>query len=161
MFRSQQHSKIVPWMRKTEYISTEFNRYGVSSDKSETKVGYSMRKKMEIEAVYKDRDAQISTINKTFDDVSRFKERTQMFQAKKPVRVHYNKRNVTAVEEIPLFPDFDVSLNRNFAFIFFQLWKYPFAQVIFDTDPLPFRKNENPELLMEHALIRYELFKKF
>uniref|UniRef100_A0A914BUF1 RNA polymerase II-associated factor 1 homolog n=1 Tax=Acrobeloides nanus TaxID=290746 RepID=A0A914BUF1_9BILA len=126
--RSQQHSKIVPWMRKTEYISTEFNRYGVSSDKSETKIGYSIRKKMEVDA-YKDRDAQIATINKTFED------------AKKPVRTHYSKRNVTAVEEIPLFPDY-------------ELWKYPFAQVIFDTDPLPFRKNENSELLMEHALIR-------
>ena len=28
-------------MRKTEYISTEFNRYGVNSDRSENKIGYS------------------------------------------------------------------------------------------------------------------------
>lgn len=35
--RSQFHNKIVPWMKKTEYISTEFNRYGASSDKTETK----------------------------------------------------------------------------------------------------------------------------
>lgn len=36
-FRSQQHAKVVPWMRKTEYISTEFNRYGVSNEKPEVK----------------------------------------------------------------------------------------------------------------------------
>lgn len=35
--RSQQHAKVVPWMRKTEYISTEFNRYGVSNEKVEVK----------------------------------------------------------------------------------------------------------------------------
>jgi RNA polymerase II-associated factor 1 len=33
--RSQQHAKVVPWMRKTEYISTEFNRYGISNEKPE------------------------------------------------------------------------------------------------------------------------------
>lgn len=35
--RSQQHAKVVPWMRKTEYISTEFNRYGISNEKPEVK----------------------------------------------------------------------------------------------------------------------------
>ena len=37
LFRSQQHAKVVPWMRKTEYISTEFNRYGISNEKPEVK----------------------------------------------------------------------------------------------------------------------------
>ncbi|XP_076308947.1 RNA polymerase II-associated factor 1 homolog [Tachypleus tridentatus] len=35
--RSRHHNKAVPWLKKTEYISTEFNRYGVSNDKTETK----------------------------------------------------------------------------------------------------------------------------
>ena len=35
--RSLQHAKVVPWMRKTEYISTEFNRYGISNEKPEIK----------------------------------------------------------------------------------------------------------------------------
>ena len=42
------------------------------------------------------------------------------------------------VEEWPLFPDFEVRPNRceeNEFAIFFQNWKYPFAQVIFDDDP--------------------------
>jgi len=35
--RSRHHNKVVPWLKKTEYISTEFNRYGASSEKTETK----------------------------------------------------------------------------------------------------------------------------
>lgn len=35
--RSRQHNKVVPWLKKTEYISTEFNRFGASSEKTETK----------------------------------------------------------------------------------------------------------------------------
>lgn len=71
-FRSQQHSKIVPWMRKTEYISTEFNRYGVNSDRSENKIGYSIKKRMGgQDNFYKDQASQIAAIQKIFDDVSR------------------------------------------------------------------------------------------
>ena len=36
--RSKQHNKVVPWLKKTEYISTEFNRYGAAAEHSETKV---------------------------------------------------------------------------------------------------------------------------
>lgn len=39
-YSSQQHSKIVPWMRKTEYISSEFQRFGVAADRQETKVRF-------------------------------------------------------------------------------------------------------------------------
>lgn len=35
--RSRCHNRAVAWLKKTEYISTEFNRYGASSDKTETK----------------------------------------------------------------------------------------------------------------------------
>lgn len=35
--RSRQHNKVIPWLKKTEYISTEFNRYGACSEKTETK----------------------------------------------------------------------------------------------------------------------------
>ena len=57
-------------MRKTEYISTEFNRYGISSDRIENKVGYSIKKKYGAqENQYKDKKAQVDAINKTFSDV--------------------------------------------------------------------------------------------
>ena len=36
--RSRCHNKTITWLKKTEYISTEFNRYGASSDKTETKL---------------------------------------------------------------------------------------------------------------------------
>lgn len=35
--RSRCHNRAITWLKKTEYISTEFNRYGASSDKNETK----------------------------------------------------------------------------------------------------------------------------
>ncbi|GMS80011.1 hypothetical protein PENTCL1PPCAC_2186 [Pristionchus entomophagus] len=101
--RSQQHSRVVPWMRKTEYISHEFNRFGVSADRQETKVGYGTKNKGDTE-LYRDRASQIEAIEKTFHDV------------KKKCKNHHSKKGVYAVEEFPILPDFDV-------------WKYVFAQV--------------------------------
>ncbi|VDN28532.1 unnamed protein product [Gongylonema pulchrum] len=70
--RSLQHCKMVPWMRKTEYISSEFTRFGVSAERQETKIGYSTKKKFLTEVLYRDRASQIAAINKTFVDVSQF-----------------------------------------------------------------------------------------
>ncbi|KAF3847574.1 hypothetical protein F7725_020602 [Dissostichus mawsoni] len=110
--RSQQHAKVVPWMRKTEYISTEFNRYGVSNEKVEVKIGVSVKQQFTEEEIYKDRDSQISAIEKTFED------------AQKSIAQHYSKPRVTPVEVMPVFPDF-------------KMWINPCAQVIFDSDPAP------------------------
>ncbi|KAK1786202.1 hypothetical protein P4O66_017923 [Electrophorus voltai] len=110
--RSQQHAKVVPWMRKTEYISTEFNRYGVSNDKVEVKIGVSVKQQFTEEEIYKDRDSQIAAIEKTFED------------AQKNITQHYSKPRVTPVEVLPVFPDF-------------KMWINPCAQVIFDSDPAP------------------------
>ncbi len=100
VFRSQQHAKVVPWMRKTEYISTEFNRYGVSNEKVEVKwvrcqqclshtsvwrtdrhvtrvcvcvcrIGVSVKQQFTEEEIYKDRDSQIAAIEKTFEDAQK------------------------------------------------------------------------------------------
>ncbi len=35
--RSRCHNRTVTWLKKTEYIATEFNRYGTSNEKTETK----------------------------------------------------------------------------------------------------------------------------
>ncbi|KAJ3590939.1 hypothetical protein NHX12_008887 [Muraenolepis orangiensis] len=109
---SQQHAKVVPWMRKTEYISTEFNRYGVCNEKVEVKIGVSVKQQFTEEEIYKDRDSQISAIEKTFED------------AQKPIAQHYSKPRVTPVEVMAVFPDF-------------KMWINPCAQVIFDSDPAP------------------------
>lgn len=57
-------------MRKTEYISTEFNRFGVTADRQETKLGYNLKKNQQVEDMYRDKQSQIDAINKTFEDVS-------------------------------------------------------------------------------------------
>ncbi|XP_076342337.1 RNA polymerase II-associated factor 1 homolog isoform X2 [Tachypleus tridentatus] len=69
--RSRHHNKAGPWLKKTEYISTEFNRYGVSNDKTETKVGYNVKKLFKEENLYMDRESQINAINKTFEDAQK------------------------------------------------------------------------------------------
>ncbi|KAB1273513.1 RNA polymerase II-associated factor 1-like protein [Camelus dromedarius] len=97
--RSQQHAKVVPWMRKTEYISTEFNRYGISNEKPEVKIGVSVKQQFTEEEIYKDRDSQITAIEKTFED------------AQKSISQHYSKPRVTPVEVMPVFPDFKMWIN--------------------------------------------------
>ncbi|XP_040261193.1 RNA polymerase II-associated factor 1 homolog [Bufo bufo] len=128
--RSQQHAKVVPWMRKTEYISTEFNRYGVSNEKPEVKIGVSVKQQFTEEDIYKDRDSQISAIEKTFED------------AQKAITQHYSKPRVTPVEVMPAFPDF-------------KMWINPCAQVIFDSDPAPKEATGSAALdMMSQAMIR-------
>uniref|UniRef100_A0A8D0DST1 RNA polymerase II-associated factor 1 homolog n=1 Tax=Salvator merianae TaxID=96440 RepID=A0A8D0DST1_SALMN len=128
--RSQQHAKVVPWMRKTEYISTEFNRYGVSNEKPEVKIGVSVKQQFTEEEIYKDRDSQIAAIEKTFED------------AQKTISQHYSKPRVTPVEVMPVFPDF-------------KMWINPCAQVIFDSDPAPKDTSGAAALeMMSQAMIR-------
>ncbi|XP_074075085.1 RNA polymerase II-associated factor 1 homolog [Macrotis lagotis] len=128
--RSQQHAKVVPWMRKTEYISTEFNRYGVSNEKPEVKIGVSVKQQFTEEEIYKDRDSQITAIEKTFED------------AQKSISQHYSKPRVTPVEVMPVFPDF-------------KMWINPCAQVIFDSDPAPKDTSGSAALeMMSQAMIR-------
>lgn len=110
--RSRHHSKNVSWLRKTEYISTEYNRFIQSADKVEAKVGFSIKKHLRDADPYKDKASQIMAIENTFE------------QAKKPLTNHYSKPGVTAVNVSPVFPDF-------------EMWKHPCAQVIFDSDPAP------------------------
>uniref|UniRef100_UPI00358FF420 RNA polymerase II-associated factor 1 homolog n=1 Tax=Myxine glutinosa TaxID=7769 RepID=UPI00358FF420 len=110
--RSLQHAKVVPWMRKTEYISTEFNRYGISNEKPEIKIGVSVKQQFTEDDIYKDRESQITAIEKTFEDV------------KKEIETHYSKPRVHPTEILPVFPDF-------------KMWINPCAQVIFDADPAP------------------------
>ncbi|KAK2160811.1 hypothetical protein LSH36_127g19017 [Paralvinella palmiformis] len=110
--RSRHHNKNVSWLRKTEYISTEYNRFQQNAQKIEAKVGYNIKKYLKGENFYKDRESQVKAIEATFEE------------AKQPIQRHHSKPNVYALEVLPVYPDF-------------ELWKYPCAQVIFDTDPAP------------------------
>ncbi|KAF6772026.1 hypothetical protein AHF37_09144 [Paragonimus kellicotti] len=103
--RKSRHQKSVSWLRRTEYISTElYNRWN-KSDKVESKLGYSVKRHLNEEIVYRDRESQIAAIEATFK------------AAKKPIVKHYSKPNVHAVEVLPVLPDF-------------ALWRYPCAQVL-------------------------------
>ncbi|CAG0883333.1 unnamed protein product [Darwinula stevensoni] len=129
--RSRHHAKSVSWLRRTEYISTELTRFQPQTiDKVEAKVGYNIKKMYKEENLYMDKESQMKAIDKTFDD------------AKKPIKEHYSKPGVVPVEILPVLPDF-------------QLWKYPWAQVIFDSDPAP---SGHPSMLqqeeMSQAMIR-------
>ncbi|XP_034487272.1 RNA polymerase II-associated factor 1 homolog [Drosophila innubila] len=129
--RSRQHSRTVSWLRKSEYISTEQTRFQPQNlENIEAKVGYNVKKSLREETLYLDRDAQIKAIEKTFSDT------------KNDITKHYSKPNVVPVEVLPIFPDF-------------TNWKYPCAQVIFDSDPAPLGKNVPAQLEeMSQAMIR-------
>lgn len=133
--RSRHHAKSVSWLRRTEYISTEQTRFQPQTmDKVEAKVGFSIKKSFNSETLYMDRDSQITAIEKTFTD------------AKIPIDKHYSKPNVLPVEVLPVYPDFN-------------LWKYPCAQVIFDSDPAPIGKGIPAQIEeMSQAMIRYVFY---
>lgn len=67
--RSRHHSRSVSWLRKSEYISTEQTRFQPQTmEKVEAKVGFNVRKSFVEETLYMDREAQIKSIQKTFDE---------------------------------------------------------------------------------------------
>lgn len=128
--RQRQHTKNVTWLRKTQYISTEFNRFQTCNDMVETKVGYNVKKKMKGIDLYKDRETQIQAIEGSFE------------AAKKPITAHHSNPRLKPVDIFPVFPDFN-------------FWHMPCAHVIFDTEPTPRGKSEAPTVdEMSHAMIR-------
>lgn len=129
--RSKQHAKSVSWLRKSEYISTEQTRFQPQNmEKAEAKVGYNQKNNLRDETLYMDREGQIKSIEKTFEDT------------KIAIESHYCKPNVVPVETYSVFPDF-------------KNWKFPCAQVIFDADPSPGGKNMPAQMEeMSQAMIR-------
>ena len=73
-------------------------------EKVESDIGYTVRKKMNVDDLYMDRDSQVEAIEKTFKD------------ATKPITQHYSKPHVHPVEVLDVLPDSN-------------MWKYPCAQV--------------------------------
>ncbi|XP_026473161.1 RNA polymerase II-associated factor 1 homolog [Ctenocephalides felis] len=129
--RSKFHKKSVSWLRRSEYISTEQTRFQPQSmEKVEAKVGYNVKKNFREETLYMDHASQIKAIEKTFAD------------SKLPVEKHYSKPSVVPVEILPVYPDH-------------KSWKYPCAQVIFDSDPAPVGKQVPAQIEeMSQAMIR-------
>uniref|UniRef100_A0A3B4GE47 RNA polymerase II-associated factor 1 homolog n=1 Tax=Pundamilia nyererei TaxID=303518 RepID=A0A3B4GE47_9CICH len=88
--RSQQHAKVVPWMRKTEYISTEFNRYVGSVNSTFT-------------FHTSESEYFIDPWGKLFFLLQ--------FVLDLQITQHYSKPRVTPVEVLPVFPDFKMWIN--------------------------------------------------
>ena len=65
-------------------------------------MGYTIKKKINEIDFYKDRDSQIEAIQRSFE------------AAKQPVERHYRKPNVYPVQELFIYPDFDVKLIITF-----------------------------------------------
>jgi len=127
--KSQRHSKKVSWLRRTEYISSDYKQYQNIGMGAENKVGFNS-KKTSVKDIYKDRDSQIEAIENTFE------------QATKTIPARKNGAYPTEI--IDFLPDYDH-------------WKYPFSQVLFDSKPLPTGCTVEPEGLdekMNHAMIR-------
>ncbi|XP_065211528.1 RNA polymerase II-associated factor 1 homolog [Planococcus citri] len=129
--RSRHHAQSVSWLRRTEYISTEQTRFQPTNiEKVEAKVGFSIKKNFKDSVLCMDRQGQIDAIEKTFKEVN------------DPITKHHSKPNVHAVEVLPVFPDF-------------KSWKYPCAQVIFDSDPAPVGRPVPAQIEeMSQAMIR-------
>ena len=62
------HAKNLSWMRRPDYISTEQTRFQPTTiEKIESKVGFAVRKKMDAQSLFMDRESQIAAIEKTFE----------------------------------------------------------------------------------------------
>ena len=121
-------------MRRPDYISTEQTRFQPTTiEKIESKVGFAVRKKMDAQSLFMDRESQIAAIEKTFEasedhfcrtaviiNIKRCKYMFYCFQdSKLPIEEHYSKKGVHPVEVYDILPDD-------------EMWKYPCAQVSFN-----------------------------
>lgn len=129
--KSQRRGIQVSWLRRTEYISSEYRQFQNKGLSTENKIGVSVKKKLQGKDLYKDRESQIDAIEQTFEAVTQ--------------TIPNRKNGVYPVEVSHVFPDFDN-------------WRYPFAQVIFDTKPIPVgcdqKDIDNLEKKMDKAMIR-------
>ncbi|KAI6651483.1 RNA polymerase II-associated factor 1-like [Oopsacas minuta] len=112
--RARQHAKTFSWLRKTEYISSEYARTThIGAESSENKIGLGSRgrDRQSIHMdLYKDKNSQIIAIENTFE------------AAKEEIKCHYSKQNMEPEWIRPLFPDFGN-------------WNLACTHVIFDSNP--------------------------
>ena len=112
--RALQHAKTFSWLRKTEYISSEYARTThIGAESSENKIGLGGRGRDRLSIhtdLYKDKDSQISAIENTFE------------AAKEEIKFHYSKQGLEAEWVRPVYPDFGN-------------WNLSCTHVIFDSNP--------------------------
>ncbi|KAJ3088239.1 hypothetical protein HK102_009194 [Quaeritorhiza haematococci] len=108
---------IVPWLRRTEYISAETSRTtGTKSESVETKMGISiMKDKNMTKLMDRSREGQIRAIEHTFEYVAD-KEKLQAIK-------HPTDKSLKVAEVFPVFPDW-------------ELWSNEYTHAFFDADPI-------------------------
>jgi RNA polymerase II-associated factor 1 len=106
----------VPWLRRTEYISTERNVYGRNLKAGvESKIGLSVMKEEKLQQLLDlSVDGQIQHINQSFEAANK---------ANLATLKHPKKKDLEALEIFPIFPDF-------------EYWSNPFFMTSFDSDPI-------------------------
>ncbi|KAI8922651.1 RNA polymerase II-associated [Entophlyctis helioformis] len=107
---------IVPWLRRTEYISLEGRTFGRNPDAGvETKMGVSIMKDENLHKLMdRSREGQMKAIENSFDTVKKMNIKT--------IR-HPTKPDVTPVEIFPVYPDF-------------EFWPNSYVLATYDEDPL-------------------------
>jgi hypothetical protein len=108
---------IVPWLRRTEYISSEVSKTtGNKNQGIETKMGVSITKDKSLSKLL-DRSiqGQISAIQHTFEYVNDY-EKMQNLQ-------HPIHKHLKVAEVFPVYPDW-------------ELWGNEYTHAVFDTNPL-------------------------
>jgi RNA polymerase II-associated factor 1 len=106
----------VPWLRRTEYISTERNVYGRNLKAGvESKIGLSVMKEEKLQKLLDlSLEGQIQHINQSFEAANKALVSTMK---------HPKKPDVQALEIFPIFPDF-------------EFWANPYFLTSFDSDPI-------------------------
>jgi hypothetical protein len=129
---AQQDYKLasVPWLMRTEYISTQRHVYG--GVKSEQKIGKNILNNEKINKLLDlDKNSQIQQIEKSFQ---------QAIQCKVDTLFHPTKKGMKAKELFPVFPDFDN-------------WSNPYLMCSYDEDPL--KKSTQDHLLkLEESVLK-------
>lgn len=129
---AQQDYKLasVPWLMRTEYISTQRHVYGGA--KSDQKIGKNILQDEKINQLLDmDKNSQLQQIEKSFQKAR---------QCKVDTLKHPTKKGMKARELFPIFPDFDN-------------WTNPYLMCSYDEDPLG-KSTQDHQLKLEESLLK-------
>ena len=118
----------VTWLRRTEYISGEYSKVVRETPELQKK---------DVAKLIQSREEQIRAIERTFE-----------LAEQRPA--HPTDKNLTAVEMLPVYPDF-------------ELWQNSYTQCAFDADPTPPVRGDNEatransEWQVDHSLMKLDV----
>uniref|UniRef100_A0A0K0FLP8 RNA polymerase II-associated factor 1 homolog n=1 Tax=Strongyloides venezuelensis TaxID=75913 RepID=A0A0K0FLP8_STRVS len=120
------HNISVPWMRKAEYIASDYNRHGASLKHKAHRL---VEKNLGDGDQYLNIENRIEGIERTFEDITI------------SIDKHPTNKDVYVEEELDIYPDF-------------ENWKIPFVHVTFDRNPFNDDEKESYEELTNCSMLR-------